>query len=238
MGSSCDLDKNIDVFKSYLEKVFKFFGSISIYPIKAEILEQYIWATLAVCYGKDNVIWQPGSHQRTVDIIIRSPMKEIKLALKSGEYKDNYITMSSYRLTSEVVRDDPSATLQKMLNTIYKEYNKIDYIMLCVRDEKGNVRKYQIYLVPPILFKDPRFFNPNNWYIKQGKSFWDFYLKPIIANMLGINARIIGSMSYQLWYEINQGVIDQYKLFDTPLEFNVEKIKMNLIEQIRKIISS
>jgi len=235
--SSCDLEKNINVFKLYLEKVLGFFGGISVFPIKAEMFEQYIWGTLAVCYGEDKVVWRPGSHQRTVDVIIKTSAKEIRLAIKSGEYKSGYVTMSSYRLTSAVVENNPTATLRNMLNTISSEYDKVDYMILSVRTEENDVRRYQVYLIPPTLFKDPRFFDPNNWVIESKGSFWNFRLKPNIAKMLGINARIVGSMSYQLWYDIDQRLLDHYKLFSTPLEFHVKVIKARLVEQIRRIVS-
>lgn len=208
-------------FAQYIEALIKYQARNTRAPITADSWEELTWAALAHMYGRGNVIWRPRSHEPSIDIRVWVRGREYKLALKAGVIKNGRLTLSSYRLTRF------GKDLAEKLRFIGQEHSKkIDYYLICAREEYVTHITYRVYVVKPESLAPPQMLNPQNWE-DDGKK---WYLKRRIN---GIYACIVKSMSDQLWYDIDLDEADFLKELVT-VEIPKDQLGMGLIEFLRE----
>jgi hypothetical protein len=192
-------------FKFFLKKVIEFKSKTSFIYVNADNWEESIYFALKKMGEEPD--WKLGSHAKGRDV------KTLKFAIsaKSGSIKNDYLTISSYRLTR-------FETIKEMTNFIKDEIN-YDFYLCCVRSEfKDGSREYGIYKINSTVFKP----NSKDWTeykSKTGKKAgWECSLKN------GVNAKIVINMSNQLWIDIPVNLCK--KLFN--IHFTKEQIGSNI----------
>lgn len=176
-------------FSSTIEKLIKFKSSTTTLPIKDTSWEELIWAALVFLYGDDKVVWNSQSHEKSVDIKAKINGSILKISAKGSVIKNNFLTLSSYRLTT-------FSSLEKKLAFIKAQHNNFDFYLICARElDKEHQRIiYNVIKTPAIKLAPTKMLNKNNW--KKTKTGYE------LKQGLGLAAKIVFKMSDQLWYLI------------------------------------
>lgn len=186
---------NWENFKKYIAELIKFKSKTTSTPINAESWEELIYVALVCMKYGDKVEWKLGSHEKGVDIKVKLNGKVISISAKATKVKETrgekYISISSYRLTRY-------ETLGEMLNFLNEESRKLDFYLLCIREEKGRNLIYRVLKVAPKdIFPSPLLI-PQNWEEYTG----GWKTKDNLSNQWGISAKIVRKMSSQLWITV------------------------------------
>lgn len=189
--------KNIDwgKFKKYITELIKFKSKTTFIPINAESWEELIYVALVCMKYGDKVEWKLGSHEKGVDIKVRFNGKVISISAKATKVKKirgrEYISVSSYRLTRY-------RTLDEMLNFLNEESQKLNFYLLCIREEKGDNLIYKVLKVAPKDIFPSSLLIPQNWEEYTG----GWKTKDNLFNRYEISAKIVRKMSNQLWITV------------------------------------
>ncbi|OQA92107.1 MAG: hypothetical protein BWY26_00498 [Elusimicrobia bacterium ADurb.Bin231] len=176
---------NWDRFKELAHKLMEYKAKISNVPIRAESWEEVIYAVLL--YMEHKVIWEPTSHGKGVDLDVKINGDSLKISAKGGKITNNYLSISSYRLTRY-------RALQEMLNFLYKNANELDVYLVCAREEEQNIIKYHVFKILPQTLVPEKMMVLNNW--EENEQGWSLKVD------VGFGASITKKMSNQLWYSI------------------------------------
>lgn len=176
-------------FAKVLRELIRFKASTTIIPIKAENWEELIWATLVFMFGEEKVIWNPQSHEKSVDIKAKIDGDFLKISAKAGKITKAFLTISSYRLTT-------FDTLKDQLSFIKKQHDNFDFYLICARE----INKAKDYIDYCVIKIDSKRLAPNwllaedNW--QQVKTGYE------LKQNFDFDAKIVFKMSNQLWYKI------------------------------------
>lgn len=217
---------NWENFKKYIAELIRFKSKTTFTPINAESWEELIYVALVCMEYGDKVEWKLGSHEKGVDLKVKLNGKVISISAKATKVKKTrgkeYISISSYRLTRY-------RTLDEMLNFLNEESRKLDFYLLCIREEKGKNLIYKVLKVAPKdIFPSP-FLMPQNW--EQYTGGWK--TKDNLSKQWGLSANIVRKMSNQLWITIPLNLINLKQL--TSVEVPKEELGVMLFAWINKI---
>ena len=177
-------------FKELTAKLIEYQARMTSIPIRAESWEEVIYAVLL--YMEHEVSWEPTSHAKGVDLEVGIgqgifDQQKVTISAKGGKIENNALSLSSYRLTRY-------RTLGNMLEFLKHNAEEIDIYLICAREEQYEQRTYNIFKVTPSALIPDAALNPENW--EETDQAW------ILTADVGFEARIVKSMSNQLWYSI------------------------------------
>lgn len=204
-------------FSKLLRRLIKFKYDTTKVPIRAESWEELIWATLAFMFGEKKVIWDPQSHEKSVDIKVKLNDNILRISAKAGKIEKGSIAISSYRLTT-------FNKLKDMLNFIKEQHDNFDFYLICARQVKKDVTTYHVIKTPSKKLAPAWLTNENNW----TKNKHGYTLK----SGLEFKANIAFKMSNQLWYKIP---IDYFSSSEHIVNTTIplEKLGKGLIEFLK-----
>lgn len=211
------MNLNNKKFSKLLSRLIEFKSGTTKVPIRAESWEELIWATLAFMFGEKKVIWDPQSHEKSVDIKAKLNGNILRISAKAGEIKKESIAISSYRLTT-------FSKLNDMLNFIKEQHNNFDFYLICARETKKDAITYRVIKAPSVKLAPAWLIKENNW----TKNKHGYTLK----DGLGFEANIVFKMSNQLWYSIP---IDYFSPIEHIVNTTIplEKLGQGLIEFLK-----
>ena len=133
---------NWEAFKLYLNKLLIGISKNTITPISGDRWEEVIYVILK--HMNLDPVWNLGSHRPGADLWFN----DFSISAKSGNFKNNNLIISSYRLTRY-------NNLDEMINFIdSKEGKNYDVHMCCARtDFIDGSRNYKVYVLDANLFK-------------------------------------------------------------------------------------
>lgn len=177
-------------FKELATKLIEYQARVTRIPIRAESWEEVIYAVLL--YMEHEVSWDPTSHAKGVDLEVRIgkgvfDQQKVTISAKGGKIDDSTLSLSSYRLTR-------FRSLGSMLEFLKHNAEEIDIYLICAREEQYEHRIYNIFKVTPSALIPDAALDPKNW--RETDQAW------ILSADVGFEARIVKSMSNQLWYSI------------------------------------
>jgi hypothetical protein len=213
------INQNYQKFLEYLEKHIRHTMSITKIPINS-----YEWEEILSNTYEDlgyTTVHNIGSHKPGKDIDILSKfIKDVffgisaKSATESGKKDSHTLKISSYRLT-RFKNEDVNKKLDDILKFINENSNNFDnyHILLRTQDKKEKNIKYTFYDIPSNVFNvyNMVWESTNTGYKTTEKSH--------------ISAKIVTSMSSQLWIEVKLDKIDQYRKF--TIEEKIETLAQN-----------
>lgn len=176
---------NWDRFKGLAVKLIDYKAKTSSVPVRAESWEEVIYAVLL--YMEYEVTWEPTSHAKGVDLEVKIGQETLKISAKGGKITDQKLSLSSYRLTR-------FGSLANMLGFLRDNAEEIDIYLICAREDKYRHVRYNVFRVLPKVLVPAVALQAENWV--EDKQGWE-----LKANV-GFEARIVKSMSNQLWYSI------------------------------------
>lgn len=201
-------------FSKRINRLFGFFSKHSRIPINADRWEEFIYMTLRDMgekYKGGLPRWDIGSHSPGADIWI----DKFAISAKSGTIKNNFLTVSSNRLTR-------FGDLKEMLKYIDGSGKNFDFYLCCSRTKTKKELKYEVFITNSNIFK-ASLLNWEETFLKgTGKSSgW------MGTNKIGLTLHIRKKMSNQLWIsiplskckKISEFIIPIEKLGATPIPF-------------------
>ena len=143
-------------------------------------------------YMGHEVSWEPTSHAKGVDLEVRIgqgvfDQERMTISAKGGKIENSTLSLSSYRLTRY-------RSLGNMLEFLKHNAEELDLYLICAREEQYDHRIYNIFKVIPSALIPEAALEPDNW--DETDQAW------ILTAEAGFEARIVKSMSNQLWYSI------------------------------------
>ncbi|MBA7695923.1 hypothetical protein ES703_104564 [subsurface metagenome] len=197
---------NWDRFKELAAKLIEYKVRTSRVHINADSWEEVIYAVLV--YMEHDVVWNPASHAKGVDLEVRIgqsilDQEVVRISAKGGKAQNQRFSMSSYRLTRYDLLEDK-------LEFLKDNADDLDIYLNCVREERYRDVRYYILKIPPSALVPDALLNAENW--EENNQGW--YIRVDV----GFDARIVKSMSHQLWYDIplNYPHLDRLGTIDVP----------------------
>ncbi len=184
-------------------------------PIRAELWEEIIYAT----FKRQGLVvdWKVGDHAKGVDLVIHGEgAAELKISAKGGSIKRNgEVHISSYRLTR-------FQTLEDKLKFLKDNADKLDIYLSCAREETAEIVRYRILKMPASALVPPHLLTPQNW----TETVQGWILSP---DDTGLAAKIVKSMSHQLWYVLPNDYAQLVELGN--VEINQETRGLELLKK-------
>jgi len=204
---------NWERFSRLVQKLINYKTKHSRVPINAESWEEVIYVALAHMFTKETVKWDMGSHTKGVDVEVKINGDIILISAKGGKINvKNYLSISSYRLTRYNALTDK-------LSFLYENAKKLDVYLICSRNEDGNLLKYRIFKINSLGLVPPLFLNLSSW--RETSQAWILTKHKEV----GFEARIVKSMSHQLWYSIPIN----FEKIETLCEISLTKDELGLL---------
>ena len=176
-------------FSTNINKLFEFFTRYSRLPINADRWEEFIYIVLRDMgekYKGGLPRWDIGSHAPGADIWI----DRFSISAKSGSIKNDFITLSSNRLTRFELHEE-------MIQYIDGAGKNFDFYLCCARSQNKKKVNYSVFLIKPNVFKASSLKWEETFKKKDGlSSGWRG------EGRNGICVEIIRKMSNQLWITI------------------------------------
>jgi len=207
---------NWDRFKELAAKLIDYKAKVSSVPVRAESWEEVIYAVLL--YMEYEVTWDPTSHAKGVDVEVSIGQETIRISAKGGKINNQMLSLSSYRLTR-------FGSFANMLGFLKDNADELDIYLICAREAKYRLVRYNVFkLLPKELVPDMAL-KAENW--EENNQGWE-----LKAN-IGFEARIVKSMSSQLWYSIPLGFPPLERL--ATVEIPESEIGSKLVEILESL---
>jgi hypothetical protein len=181
---------NWKTFSTKLAKLIKFASKASIIPIKESRWEELIFHALKGMgkkYKGGDPKWEVGSHLSGADLWIDN----LAISAKSGSITKDSLDISSYRLGRFL-------NLKTMIKFIDGDGKNFDVYLSCVViNHKDGHKTYKIFVIPANVFSARKIKWSRIVSKDDGK-----VMKYYGSDSRGVSARIVKSMSHQLWIRI------------------------------------
>jgi len=182
------IENKLEDLRYFLDKNLMKMSLISRLPINGLVFEEILHNSFLKIGLESN--WVPNSHKPGADITVKNFINDMDpISVKGGLLKNNYIQISSHRLTKH-------STLLDKLNFINNCSNTYNYYVFNVRDynkEKEEIRKYRTFLVPS------NFIDLSNFVWFETDKCWKTRERVEDRTYLRINK----NMSHQYWMYID-----------------------------------
>jgi len=177
-------------FIEFSKKLIEYKAKHSRVSINAESWEEVIYVSFLNMLSDRNVFWEVGSHAKGVDIELIVENDRILISAKGGKINvKDYLSLSSYRLTRY-------KTIEDKLDFLHENARKLDIYLICSRTDTRRSIIYRIFKINSLDLVPSLFLDSNNW--SENSQAWIFNKH----KEAGLEARIVKSMSHQLWYSI------------------------------------
>lgn len=182
-------------FLTRLTELIKTHHKLYRFPVKGEMWEDLF----DTCINQDRDFWNAGNHDKKVDVVCEST--GLTFQNKAGSISNGELEWSGHRLT----RFD---TIEDKLS--FLETSNPDYYVMLSRDKKewaSGVRKYYFIIFKPEVID----YSKLQWSETKSRN-------GMVSGWSGVNpevnytAKIVKSMSDQLWTKASMDLFDVYEI--------------------------
>lgn len=184
---------NEDFQRILISSLLWFHSGITDTNVSGKLFEELCCNALVGAGGKD-VIWNCGGKQQGYDVISDS----VRISCKGGQFKnrrfssekpkEKYLEISSYRLGKH-------QSLQEKIEFLSQKHEDIILGLTNTHKNKSNTHRYILHS----LLRDSLDYETIQWQTQKTKTNRTNYYG---FSQNGIQARIIESMSHQLWFYV------------------------------------